>query len=154
MFQLVLYMFQFAGIVPRKREGKTTLYSTKHLDAAMKFIPKQLTDGLITLKDAVSKYNFLIPNLRYLIIRLGIQSEKIRGKIMFREADFKKSSPWLKSPDNHSKTDFFLFTTILSKTCNPQKRHHETSESDSAQPPDLRRASYPVPRLLSGSTCP
>ena len=62
MFQLVLYMFQFAGIVPRKREGKTTLYSTKHLDAAMKFIPKQLTDGLITLKDAVSKYNFLIPN--------------------------------------------------------------------------------------------
>lgn len=100
MFQLVLYMFQFAGIVPRKREGKTTLYSTKHLDAAMKFIPKQLTDGLITLKDAVSKYNFPIPNLRYLIIRLGIQSEKIRGKIMFREADFKKSSPWLKSPDN------------------------------------------------------
>ena len=117
MFQLVLYMFQFAGIVPRKREGKTTLYSTKHLDAAMKFIPKQLTDGLITLKDAVSKYNFLIPNLRYLIIRLGIQSEKIRGKIMFREADFKKSSPWLKSPDNQSiaKQIFFCLQQYYQK---------------------------------------
>lgn len=90
MFQLVLYMFQFAGIVPRKREGKTTLYSTKHLDAAMKFIPKQLTDGLITLKDAVSKYNFLIPNLRYLIIRLGIQSEKIRGKNHVQGSRFQK----------------------------------------------------------------
>ena len=90
MFQLVLYRLQFSGIVPRRREGKTTLYSTKHLDAAMKFIPKQLTDGLITLKDAVSKYNFPIPNLRYLIIRFGIQSEKIHGKTMFRETDFKK----------------------------------------------------------------
>ena len=122
MFQLVLYMFQFAGIVPRKREGKTTLYSTKHLDAAMKFIPKQLTDGLITLKDAVSKYNFLIPNLRYLIIRLGIQSEKIRGKIMFREADFKISSPWLKSPDNQSiaKPIFFVYNNII-KNLQPSK---------------------------------
>ena len=115
-------MFQFAGIVPRKREVKTTLYSTKHLDAAMKFIPKQLTDGLITLKDAVSKYNFLIPNLRYLIIRLGIQSEKIRGKIMFREADFKKSSPWLKSPDNQSiaKQIFFVYNNII-KNLQPSK---------------------------------
>ena len=92
MFQLVLYMFQFAGIVPRKREGKTTLYSTKHLDAAMKFIPKQLTDGLITLKDAVSKYNFLIPNLRYLIIRLGSNNrKKIRGKIHVQGSRFQKN---------------------------------------------------------------
>lgn len=56
----------------------------------MKFIPKRLTDGLITLKDAASKYNLPIPRIRYLIIRFGIQSEKIRGKIMFRDADFKK----------------------------------------------------------------
>lgn len=67
-----------------------TLYSTKHLDAAMRFIPKQLTDGLITLKDAALKYNLPIPKIRYLIVRFGIQSKKIRGKIMFQETDFKK----------------------------------------------------------------
>ena len=85
-----LYVSICRNRIPRKREGKATLYSTKHLDAAMKFIPKQLTDGLITLKDAASKYNLPIPKIRYLIVRFGIQSEKIRGKIMFRETDFKK----------------------------------------------------------------
>ena len=64
----------------------------------MKFIPKQLTDGLITLKDAVSKYNFPIPNLRYLIIRFEYNRKKIHGKTMFRETDFKKkSTPRLKT---------------------------------------------------------
>lgn len=85
-----LYVAICRNRIPRKREGRTTLYSTKHLDAAMKFVPKQLTDGLITLKDAASKYNLPVPKIRYLIVRFGIQSEKIRGKTMFRETDFKK----------------------------------------------------------------
>lgn len=85
-----LYVAICRNRIPRKREGRTTLYSTKHLDTAMKFVPKQLTDGLITLKEAASKYNLPIPKIRYLIVRFGIQSEKIRGKTMFRETDFKK----------------------------------------------------------------
>ncbi|MCD7794979.1 MAG: helix-turn-helix domain-containing protein [Alistipes sp.] len=85
-----LYVAICRNRVPRKREGGMTLYSTKHLDAAMRFIPKQLTDGLITLKDAALKYNLPIPKIRYLIVRFGIQSKKIRGKIMFQETDFKK----------------------------------------------------------------
>lgn len=41
---------------------------------------------------------------------------------MFREADFKKSSPWLKSPDNQSiaKQIFFVYNNII-KNLQPSK---------------------------------
>lgn len=75
--------------IPRKRSGKTALYSTAHLDSARGYKGRRL-QGYITAGEASEKYNMPISTIRYRIRSFGLKTILWNKKIMFEEAAFKR----------------------------------------------------------------
>ena len=76
--------------IPRKKKGKTTLYSTAHLDSARGYTKEKRLQGYITAGEASEKYNMPISTVRYKIRSFGLRTILYNNKIMFEEAAFKR----------------------------------------------------------------
>lgn len=76
--------------IPRKKSGKTTLYSTAHLDIARGYTKAKNLQGYITIGEASERYNMPISTVRYIIARFGLRTISYRHKIMFEDAVFKR----------------------------------------------------------------
>ena len=69
--------------IPRKKSGKTTLYSTAHLDVARGYTKDKRLQGYITAGEASEKYHIPISTVYYKINRFGLKIIKHHSKTMF-----------------------------------------------------------------------
>lgn len=76
--------------IPRKRNGKTMLYSTEHLDQVRGHTEAKHLQGYITVSEASEKYHIPISTVYYKINRFGLKIIKHHSKIMFEEVTFEK----------------------------------------------------------------
>lgn len=76
--------------IPRKKSGKTTLYSTAHLDLARGYTEEKHLQGYITAGEASEKYNIPIATVRYRIRSFGLKTIPCNNKILFEEAAFRR----------------------------------------------------------------
>ena len=76
--------------IPRKKSGKTTLYSTAHLDLARGYTKDKRLQGYITVNEASEKYHIPISTVYYKINRFGLKIIKHHSKTMFEEAAFRR----------------------------------------------------------------
>ena len=76
--------------IPRKKSGKTTLYSTAHLDVARGYTKDKRLQGYITAGEASEKYHIPISTVYYKINRFGLKVIKHHSKTMFDEAAFRR----------------------------------------------------------------
>ena len=76
--------------IPKKKNGKTTLYSTEHLDRARGYTKTKHLQGYITVNEASEKYHIPISTVYYKINRFGLKIIKHHSKTMFEEAAFRR----------------------------------------------------------------
>lgn len=76
--------------IPKKKKGKTALYSTAHLDIARGYTKNKRLQGYITASEASEKYNIPISTVRYRIRSFGLKTIPYNNKILFEEAAFRR----------------------------------------------------------------
>lgn len=85
-----IYNTIFRYRIPRKKSGKTTLYSTAHLDIARGYTKEKRLQGYITAGEASEKYNIPIATVRYRIRSFGLKTIPCNNKILFDETAFRR----------------------------------------------------------------